>query len=357
MKYTDDEKAIVFLCACTPFEYHERAAILRAVKQPSLIFDADEKFFGRVIKKEENGLYKDVFLHAKEKAERFLSAEEEKGRFCVTVVSADYPEALTQISDPPFVLFGAGNRELLKERKIAIVGSRIIPPWAEATGREIAEELSARFAVVTGLAEGGDSAAIAGALQSGKLICVLPNGLDECYPASHANLKERVRKKGLLLSECLPGEKVRKYSFHARNRLLAGLSEGVLVLSAGAKSGTLITANRALEYGRDVFALPHNANVKQGEGCNALIKAGAYLVTEAKDILQNYGFTPEKRTKETLSVEEKKVLSALRDGDKHITEIAEETGMRIYEASALLTALEMKNLVVRAGANRYSALG
>lgn len=356
MQYTDDEKAVIFLCACSGIDYQDRAAVLRAVQVPSRIFTADTKFLESVIKNRENGLYKNVFTGAKEKVERFLRAEEEKGRFCITAVSADYPEALTQIPDPPFVLFGAGNRALLTERKFAIVGSRVTPAWAEAMGRKIARELSERFAVITGFAEGGDGAAIAGALPSGKLICVLPNGLNECYPVSHAQLKERVKQKGLLLSECPPEEKVHKYSFYARNRLLAGLSEGVLVLSAGERSGALITANRALEYGRDVFALPHNAGVKQGEGCNMLLKTGAYLVTETQDILSNYGIEPIKRTDEKLSAEQEKIMSVLSGGEMHVAQIADATGMRIYETSAILTALEMKNLVVRAGANRYSAL-
>ena len=359
MQYSDDEKAIIWLSGCMRFDYRTSAMLLRAVHSPAGIFTADQEFFTKLIKNRQNGLYKSVCSCSERKkaAELFIAEEERKGRFFVTAVSADYPKALLQISDPPFVLYGEGNRELLSSRKFAIVGSRITPPWAEATAKRIAGELVQNFTIVTGLAEGGDAAAVAGAIDSGKLICVLPNGLNECYPASHTGLKNAVRRKGLLLSECLPDEKVKKYSFYARNRLLAGLCEGVLVVSAGERSGALITANRALEYGRDVFALPHNVGVRQGEGCNNLLKSGAYPVTDSADILFNYGIEPQTTVAQELSSDEERVLGVLHAGDDmHVTEIADGANMRIYEVSALLTALEMKNLVVRAGANRYAAI-
>lgn len=356
MQYTREEKAVVWLCACTDLDYKERVSALRAVKDPSRLFTADEKFFANVIKKPCNGLYKKGCAQREADAEAFLLSEERKGRFCAAICAEDYPERLKNIPDPPLVLYGAGNRELLKSEMFCIVGSRITPPWAVAAGVKLARELCRHFTIVTGLAEGGDSAAIEGAAESGKLISVLPNGLNECYPASHNSLKERVAQKGLLLCEYPPDERVQKYSFHARNRLLAGLSRGVLVLSAGLRSGALITANRALDYGRDVFALPHNAGVRQGEGCNELIKSGAALVTNAQDILGSYGIHAEAEISVSLSAQEQSILSALEKGELHVTELAEKTGMRIYEVSALVTALEIKNLVVRAGANRYAAV-
>lgn len=255
------------------------------------------------------------------------------------------------------MLFGEGRRELLKKRKFCIVGSRITPAWAEKIGKQISEGLSERFAIVSGLAEGGDSAAIAGALGSGNLICVLPTGLDNCYPASHAALKDRVKKNGLLLSEYPMSESAKKYSFHARNRILAGLSEGVLVLSAGLKSGTLITANAALDYGREVFALPHNVGVAQGAGCNMLIQKGAGLVTSAEDIFWSFGIESAPREQAALPPEEEKMLAVLREnGELHVAELAEKAGMKIYEAAAVLSALELKNLAVKSGGNKYAAV-
>lgn len=357
MRYTDDEAAIIWLCACTDYDYRERAALLRAAKIPSFLFTADEKFFVGVIKSRKNGLYKEEYATKKAQALKFIASQEEKGRFFVTLVSDDYPSSLKQLPDPPLVLYGAGNRSLLSTRKFTVVGSRITPAWAEAAGRKIAEELTEFFTVVTGFAEGGDGAAIAGALPSGKLICVLANGLDQCYPSAHFQLKERVEKRGLLLSEYPPDEKPMKYNFPARNRLLAALSEGVFVLSAGMRSGALITANHALDCGKDVFAFPHNAGVGQGEGCNMLIKNGAFLVTETEDILSNYGLRRAPRQTIVLEGNEASVYEALRTGgEMHVAKVAEVTNLRIYEATAALAALEMKGLVTAAGANRYAAL-
>lgn len=334
--YTEEERAIVYLNFCTKLDYREKVARLRAFVKEGKGTDSGKQ----------SG-----------ETDKFLSELDKKGCFAVTIASADYPEALKAINDPPLALVGAGNRELLKKRKFCIVGSRSTLSWAEALTKNIAKDLSERFTVVTGLAEGGDRAAIEGALESGNLISVLPCGLDECYPASHYSLKEKIKAKGLLLSEYPLKEKARSYSFYARNRILAGLSEGVLVVSAKEQSGTSITAGRALDYGRDVFAIPYNAGIIQGVGCNALIKKGATLVTDSEDILSFYGFERKKKVQVKLSKDEEKVLKLLREaGELHTAVIAERTGLKIYDATAALSSLEIKNLAVKAGGNRYSAL-
>ena len=129
------------------------------------------------------------------------------------------------------------------------------------------------------------------------------------------------------------------------------------MLSAGVKSGTLITANAALDYGREVFALPHNVGASQGEGCNALIKKGAGLATCAEDIFWSFGIESAPREQMILPPEEEKMLAALREyGEMHVAELAEKAGMKIYEAAAVLSALELKNLAVKSGGNKYAAV-
>ena len=308
-----------------------------------------------VIERAVKCVYKDETPPSAREREAAVARMEEAGIFAVTLLSADYPAALAAIPDPPPVLYGMGNRALLQRRKFCIVGSRILPAWAEKTGRTIAEALSKRFAVVTGFAEGGDRAAIDGAIASGSLICVLPTGVDIAYPAAHTALRREVAKRGLLLSEAAPGAKAQKFSFYARNRILAGLSEGVLVLAAGERSGTLITAHRALDYGREVFALPHNVGAAQGVGCNEMIKAGAWLCTSAKDVFAAFGMETEESPAAVLSEREQRLLSVLREtGGQHIAVLAERAGIPVFEASAVLSSLEMKGLAVRAGGNRYS---
>ena len=356
MIYSEDERALIWLCACTGLDRRVCAALLRAAPSPVILFRDFEKFFEEVVKTTEIGVYKKGISSREGEIEDFLAALDKKGYFAVTVLSEDYPEAL-KAADPPIVLYGVGRRELLKERKFCIVGSRLTPPWAAKRGQALSERLSGRFAIVTGLAEGGDLAAIRGALPSGKLICVLPHGLDECYPAAHASYKEEIRKKGLLLSEYLPAEKTKKYNFAARNRILAGLSEGVLVLSAGKRSGALMTAGYAAEFGRDVFAFPYSLGTAQGEGCNELIKHGAYLCTGEEDVFECYGMAPQSKPQVPLSEEEARVLDVLQDGEEqHAAIIAERAGLQIYEITAVLSALELKGLAVKLGGNRYQAL-
>ena len=329
-------------------------ALSRALSSELCAADAQKNCLP-VIERAVKRVYKDETPPSAREREAAVARMEEAGIFAVTLLSADYPAALAAIPDPPPVLYGMGNRALLQRRKFCIVGSRILPAWAEKTGRTIAEALSKRFAVVTGFAEGGDRAAIDGAIASGSLICVLPTGVDIAYPVAHTALRREIAKRGLLLSEAAPGAKAQKFSFYARNRILAGLSEGVLVLAAGERSGTLITAHRALDYGREVFALPHNVGVAQGEGCNEMIKAGAWLCTSAKDVFAAFGMETEESPAAALSDREQRLLSVLREtGGQHIAVLAERAGIPVFEASAVLSSLEMKGLAVRAGGNRYS---
>lgn len=354
MEYSEEERAIIGLCMTA--DESRLSVLARAFSE---LFDplSGEKICVSMIEKAAKRVYKDEVLPSEAERNAAIAGLESHKMFAVTLVSADYPAGLRAISDPPPVLYGMGNRALLRRRKFCIVGSRILPAWAEQTGRTIASDLSRRFTIVTGIAEGGDRAAIDGALAGGNLICVLPNGLDIAYPAAHTSLQREVAKRGLLLSEYAPGVKTKKYAFHARNRILAGLSEGVLILAAGARSGTLITAHCALEYGRELFALPHNVGAAQGEGCNEMIKAGAWLCTCAGDIFAAYGMETEAPPRIQLSEKEERLLAALKEaGELHAAVLAERTGIPVFEAQATLASLEMKGLAVRAGGNRFSAI-
>lgn len=355
MNYTAEETAVVWLAAFSGLDPLRQIEVLRAVGDPGKLFD--EKFPVPVINERAEGVYKEGSPAIRRKqTEEFLGDLAKKGYFAVTAASGDYPEAL-KFADSPLVLYGRGNRALLGEPKFCIVGSRLTPPWAEKLGSRMAEALTERFVIVTGLAEGGDLAAIRGALPSGRLISVLPCGLDECYPAAHSALKEEIAKSGLLLSEYLPGETARKYSFLARNRILAALSKGVLVLSAGRRSGALITAHDALDLGREVFAIPYNPGIAQGEGCNKLLKEGAYVCTEEKDIFDCFGMVAGEKKIQTLGAQEAEALEIIAEaGELHAAVVAERMGCRIHEAAALLSALELKGLVVKVGGNRYAKI-
>lgn len=200
---------------------------------------------------------------------------------------ADYPEALLAAPDPPLLLFLEGERRQLGAPAVAIVGSRAATPQGEGHARDFAQALAAAgWVVVSGLARGIDAAAHQGALQAGATWAVLGCGLDAPYPAAHRPLAAEIAACGLLISEHPPGTPPLAAHFPARNRLIAGLSQGCLVVEAALQSGSLITARLALEAGREVFALPGPLRAPQSAGCHALIQQGAQLVTEPADLLR-----------------------------------------------------------------------
>lgn len=282
---------------------------------------------------------------------------EKKGVVCLTKFSQGYPERLKNTPEPPAILYCKGNLKLLETRCVGVVGSRRTPPNMLNECQKVAAELSKKFTVVTGLADGADSAAIAGALPSGKVISVIAYGFDFCYPAINQTLMEKTVEKGLVLSEYPPETQPRKFYFPQRNRIIAALSDGVLVVSAGKKSGALITSDYAFAYQREVFAFPYGLGAAAGEGCNAIIKIGAKLVENAADIYEALGeeYVAEER-KISLSDDERIALEIIRSsGEAFAPEIASKMGKLPFQIIATLSSLEIKGLAVRLGGNRYAA--
>lgn len=209
----------------------------------------------------------------------------------LTWADTNYPEQLRHIHDAPLVLYTLGDTELLARDQIGIIGSRKATPAGLDHARRFAAELSARELLVTsGLALGVDGAAHAGALDAGfPTTAVIGCGLDRIYPNQHRRLGERVIANGLMISEYPPGTPARAAHFPQRNRIISGLSRGVLVVEAGLRSGSLITARMALEQGREVFAIPGSVHSPVARGCHHLIKQGARLVETVDDILEELG--------------------------------------------------------------------
>ena len=220
----------------------------------------------------------------------------EQSRTCNSEIIAfddiHYPKLVKQIYDPPLVLFVQGNKSLLNQNQLAIVGSRSASINGRETAFEFAQELAKQGLVITsGLALGIDAAAHQGTLAfEASTIAVVATGLDKVYPAKHKSLKKDIlAQHGVIVSEFLPGTLPKPGHFPKRNRLISGLSTGVLVVEAALKSGSLITARCALEQNRDVFAIPSSIHNLQAKGCHWLIKQGAKLVEEAADILEELG--------------------------------------------------------------------
>lgn len=215
---------------------------------------------------------------------------EDQRHHLVTLGDDRYPAPLLQTADPPLMLYVQGQVELLNHpRLLAMVGSRNPTPQGEGNARDFARSLAqADVCIVSGLALGIDGAAHTGALEGGgSTVAVVGTGLDTVYPKRHEALARRIAAQGALVSEYPLGTPPRAENFPQRNRIIAGLSQGTLVVEAAVRSGSLITARLAAEQGREVFAIPGSIHAPQSRGCHALIRQGAKLVESAQDILED----------------------------------------------------------------------
>ncbi|GGF80394.1 DNA processing protein DprA [Paenibacillus albidus] len=208
----------------------------------------------------------------------------------LTVLDADYPELLKETAQPPWVLYYRGNLDLLSGPAIAMVGTRVPTAYGRKVGAMLAEELSsAGFTVVSGLARGIDSVCHEAALSKrGKTIAVVATGLDQVYPAENRELERLIAKEGLVITEYPLGTKSHPGLFPQRNRIIAGLTLGTVVVEADVRSGSLITADAALEAGRDIFAVPGPVTSPKSRGALDLIKQGAKLITCGADVMEEY---------------------------------------------------------------------
>lgn len=226
------------------------------------------------------------------------AADGESGRHVLTLADPRYPRSLLEVSNPPLVLFAQGRLSLLKTPAVAVVGSRHPTAQGADNARAFAKALSAQgVTVVSGLALGVDAAAHVGALavdasQGGSTIAVVGTGLDVVYPKAHAMLARQIAEQGLVVSEFLLGTGPLAANFPKRNRIVAGLTRGTLVVEAAVQSGSLITARLALDMGREVLAIPGSIHAPQSRGCHALIRQGAKLVETAQDVLEELRLEP-----------------------------------------------------------------
>jgi len=317
----------------------------------------------------------------------FSATLKEGGIFLIGLGRPGYPEALAAISSPPPVLYARGNIEPLLPDKIAVVGTRKASEYYLKRAQQLAHDLaSLGLTIVSGMALGIDGAAHEGALDAdGMTIAVLGSGIDHIYPPQHESLYKEIVDKGLVVSEFPPGTPPAKENFPRRNRIIAGLSHGIVVAEAPMGSGALITADLALENGREVFAFSGRPGFRSSQGCHDLIKSGrAKLIDNADDVMDEWPqrkselleeqvkklksqlkapradesaakeapkapAKPAPKPKVRASVEAKEeeleLLGGVSYEKSHINDIARATGMSIAELAARLTMLELKGLV------------
>jgi len=268
----------------------------------------------------------------------------------------DYPVRLGEIASAPPVLYVRGALQAADETAIAIVGARHATAYGEAMAGELAHELSRRgLTIVSGLARGIDAAAHRGAVEAGgRTLAVLGSGLDRIYPPEHQGLAEAVATSGALLTEFPLGTAPLRPHFPRRNRIISGLSLGVVVVEAGVASGALITAHHALEQGREVYAVPGRVHARYSEGCHRLIKAGAKLVEGWEDVLsellpslrgRHAAPKPPGPSPPALSADEARIQEALRGGPVHIDVLIVGSGLGGGRTASVLVGLEMKGII------------
>jgi DNA processing protein len=283
----------------------------------------------------------------------WLKADAAEPRAVITLGDPRYPRALLDTADPPLLLYAQGRFELLQADAIAVVGSRNPTPQGADNARAFSNHLSdAGLSVVSGLALGIDAAAHTGGLEgAASSVAVVGTGLDRVYPRRNLRLAHRLAERGLIVSEYAPGTPALPANFPMRNRIIAGLARGTLVVEAALKSGSLITARLANEAGRDVFAIPGSIHSPQSRGCHALIKQGAKLVETARDILEELrlpsatvaGGPPADAT----TPADDPLLTALGFDPVTLDALATRTGRSAAELSGRLLELELDGHVAR----------
>lgn len=289
-----------------------------------------------------------------------MEKAEESGVKIITIQDPSYPTHLKKIHDPPILLYLKG--EIGDGFFLSIVGSRRATPYGMITSKGLAGELAGfGVTIVSGMARGIDTSAHLGALEAGgRTIGVLGSGIDIIYPKENRSLARRISSQGALLSEFPFGTMPLRKNFPRRNRIIAGLSLGLIVVEAQKRSGALISANLALEYGREVFAVPGRIDSKESEGTNALIQDGAKMVRSAIDVLEEFpgyfkmeNLSPKKPSTEPMREDEEKVYRLLGKEPMEIDLIATRLNLSIPEILTILMGLEIKGLVKQLRGKRF----
>ena len=338
-------------------------SLLQQFSEPEAVFKASRSIL------EKHGLRSDTVAYIKDpdwhQVDDDLSWLEQPASEIILLNDGNYPSLLKTIPDPPPLLFVLGDAAVLKQKQLAMVGSRHPTPGGRETAHDFAKYLAANGIVITsGLALGIDGASHEGALAGGGLsISVAGTGLDRVYPARHRELAHRISENGALVSEFPPGTPPVASNFPRRNRIISGLSMGVLVVEAALHSGSIITARAAIEQGREVFAVPGSIHNPQARGCNSLIRQGAKLVETAAEIFEELGgfadpLREELNTEHVVSASEldseyKRVLESVGHEPTAVDTVVQRSGLTTDAVCSMLLVLELQGLIASTSSGHY----
>jgi DNA processing protein len=348
----------------------KKVELLRIFDSPKEIFQADAFALvqtGILSRENINAILSPA---ARAETDKTMESLEQHHIDVITLADEGYPHLLKNICDPPVCLYVRG-KILNDEPCVGVVGSRKASGYGVSVAKKISSELSQyHICVISGMARGIDTAAHLGALSvGGRTIAVFGCGLDIVYPPENKKLMERIIENGAVISEYPPGVLPAPHHFPIRNRIVSGMSAGILVVEAGEKSGSLITAQLALEQGRDVYALPGNVISINSKGTNKLIQDGAKLVTSVQDILEEVvwfksleekavldlnSYRNKKSIQEALDTDEQNVMEMLSLEALQIDEIQRKLSCELPLVHRVLLSLEMKGLIKREAGGRYS---
>ncbi len=333
-------------------------ALISRFGTPEKVFSASSDELSSVPGMDRRGITSILQRGDRKWAREEISRMEKKGVDILTISSQLYPNRLRQIYDPPPLLYLRGELTKGDNLALAIVGSRLATVYGRLVTERLALQLAKRgITIVSGLARGIDSSAHRGALKAGgRTLAVLGCGVDVCYPPENEKLMNQITTSGAVISEFPLGSPPEAGNFPQRNRLISGLSLGVIVVEAGQRSGALITAQCALDQGREVFAIPGNINARTSKGTNKLIKEGAKLVDGVDDILEELGMAGSPADDEPppkLEGDEATVFGLLSSEPIHVDRIIRQTGYSSPRVLSLLLSLELKGLVRQLSGNQF----
>lgn len=356
-----DKEYWYWLCNINKIGSQKISHLIKYFGSPEQVFHSSEKDLKYVPGLQEDEINELLCSKDKSKVKENYAKLKEKGIYFVTIDDNNYPEALRNIYNPPHTLYYKGKLPKKEQKVIAMVGARNCSDYGRAMAEYFAMELAKKgVVVISGLAAGIDSYAHKGALKVlGETIGVLGCGVDICYPKENFNLYMQMQELGCILSEYGPGISPRTFNFPMRNRIISGISDGVFIIEAKEKSGSLITVDFGLEQGKNIYTLPGRVCDDLSLGCNNLIKQGAKVVTNTYDILEDFILNCENSNKELkkndklLETSEKMVYACVSFIPKHINDIAIETEIGIGELAGILLSLEFKNYIKQIRKNYY----